>query len=70
MHCPAHCTARSHRGVAARAGPRERAAALLAAVAASYNFVVVPAEEKLLRRKFGEDFDLYCAQVGRWCPWF
>jgi hypothetical protein len=36
----------------------------------NYNFLVVPAEEKLLRRKFGEDFDLYCARVGRWCPWF
>ena len=36
----------------------------------NFHFVVVPAEERLLRRKFGAEFAAYCQQTGRWCPWF
>ena len=35
----------------------------------NYNLVVVPAEEALLRMKFGSEFEEYSRQVGRWCPW-
>lgn len=29
---------------------------------------VVAREEKLLRRRFGADYDAYCERVGRWLP--
>lgn len=29
---------------------------------------VVGVEEKALRRRFGAEYDAYCAQVGRWLP--
>jgi protein-S-isoprenylcysteine O-methyltransferase Ste14 len=39
-----------------------------AAVTACYYPAVVYLEEPALRRRFGEDFDRYCAQVPRWLP--
>jgi protein-S-isoprenylcysteine O-methyltransferase Ste14 len=38
------------------------------AVTACYHPAVVFLEEPALRRRFGEDFDRYCAQVPRWLP--
>eukprot|EP01048_Picozoa_sp_COSAG05_P009687 COSAG05_NODE_808_length_7189_cov_16.336530_6_plen_194_part_00 len=35
----------------------------------NYNLLVIRAEEALLKAKFGEDWDAYREQVGRWCPW-
>lgn len=31
--------------------------------------VGIPFEERLLRRKFGESYDVYCAHVARWIGW-
>ena len=29
---------------------------------------VIGYEEPTLRRSFGEEYETYCARVGRWCP--
>jgi len=40
-------------------------AAVLFGVAHAY---VVGSEEKVLRQRFGPEYDAYCARVGRWLP--
>src|SRR5690606_37471435 len=30
------------------------------------NFVIIPFEERSMRRTFGEEYDAYCARVRRW----
>jgi protein-S-isoprenylcysteine O-methyltransferase Ste14 len=42
--------------------------AYAAAVTACYHPAVIFIEEPALRRRFGDDFDRYCAQVPRWLP--
>ena len=40
----------------------------VAAVMACYHPAVVYVEEPALRKRFGEHFERYCAQVPRWLP--
>jgi protein-S-isoprenylcysteine O-methyltransferase Ste14 len=35
-----------------------------------FNLFVIFYEERALRRKFGESYEGYCRQVGRWLPRF
>ena len=35
----------------------------------NYSCIVVPAEEALLERQFGDEFRSYRDEVGRWSPW-
>ena len=42
--------------------------AAVAAVAAGIHLFVIGYEEPTLRRKFGDDYRLYCANVRRWLP--
>ena len=43
-------------------------AVFLLAVFAFHHNVVIPAEEELLKEKFGEGFDLYCELVPKYVP--
>lgn len=43
-----------------------RLALYSAAVALGFHLRVVLYEERVLRRKFGDDYDAYCARVPRW----
>jgi protein-S-isoprenylcysteine O-methyltransferase Ste14 len=42
--------------------------AYAAALFATAHWYVVRVEEKQLRRRFGAEYDAYCARVGRWLP--